>query len=748
MRKLMLFSIGFILACILGVYFISGNLLLIPAAICLVAMGVLFFLKSRKARITAVILLGSVAGLLWIWGYDSLYLADARSYDAKVIQSQIEITDYSTDTEYGVAADGKLSLAGKTYRVYFYMNEATPLKPGDRVTGSFRLRYTADGGEKEPTYHQGKGIFLLAYGREEMQITTADSVPVKYFAATMRQKILQQLDATFPQDTVGFARALLLGDGSLLSYKADSAFQTSGIRHVIAVSGLHVSILFSIIYVFGGRHKVLGVVLGMPVLLVFAAVAGFTPSIVRACIMQALMLLSLLVDKEYDPPTALGFAALVMLVVNPLTITSVSFQLSVGCMVGIFLFGEKIQKYLLNKTFLGKAKKKTVMAKLTHWIAGSISVTISAMITTTPLCAYYFESVSLVGILTNLLTLWIISFIFYGIMLACLLGAIWLPLGQAVAWVISWAIRYVLLVAEFLSSFSLAAVYTKNVYIVVWLIFSYVLLGLFLISKKKRPAVFAACVSIVLCIAIAVSYLEPRMDRFRVSVLNVGQGQCVLLQSNGKNYMIDCGGDTAEQAADEAAKTLLSQGITRLDGVILTHYDNDHAAGAELLLTRIPADTLYLPVTMDSEGMKRFADQYADIIQWIGTDTQFTDADITITLYPATEYASDNESSMCVLCQVDNCDILITGDRNAVGERSLVQSHTLPELDVLVVGHHGAKTTASLDLLQATTPDIAVISVGATNNYGHPAQEVLDRLKLFGCNIFRTDQMGTVIIKG
>ena len=748
MRKLMLFGIGFALACVVGVYLVGGHWLLLIAACCLAAMIPLFCLKFRGTRIAAFLLLGCVTGLLWNWAFDSLYLANARQYDSKVVQSQVEITDYCYETDYGTAADGKIELSGKTFRVKFYLYEKVDLKPGDRVTGSFRLRYTANGGEKAPTYHQGKGIFLLAYGRETPQITQVQKVPAKYFAATARQAILTQLDRMFPEDTLGFARALLLGDSSKLTYEVDTAFQTSGISHVVAVSGLHVSILFSVVYLFGGRHKIVGAVLGIPVLIVFAAIAGFTPSIVRACIMQALMILALLVSKEYDPLTALAFSGLVMLTANPLTITSVSFQLSVSCMIGIILFSNRIHDYLLRGKRMELAKGKSLKAKRIRWLVNSISVSIGAVITTTPLCAYYFDSVSLVSVLTNLLTLWIVSFIFYGIMAACIAGAIWLPLGQGIAWLISWAIRYVIGVAKLLSKFPLAAVYTKNVYVVVWLILCYVLLTIFLCSKKKYPWVLGLCAAAVLCVAIGASWLEPRLDTYRLTALNVGQGQCLLLQSGSKVYMIDCGGDTPEKTADEAATTLLSQGITRLDGVILTHYDADHAAGTEYLLGRVPTDTLYLPVTADTGEMERFASLYTDAIQWIDEDTVITDDNIRISLFPAATTASGNESSMCVLCQVENCDILITGDTNAQGERRLLQNHTLPDLEVLVVGHHGSKTATTLELLHATAPDAAIISVSAYNNYGHPAQETLDRLTLCGCYIFRTDHMGTIIIKG
>lgn len=748
MRKLMLFAIGFALACVIGVYFISGYWLLLLAAVCLAAMIPLFCVRLRSTKIIAMILAGCMAGLVWNWGYDRLYLSDARNYDGKTVQSQIEITEYGYYTDYGAASDGKITLAGKTYQVKVYLAEDVSLKPGDRVTGSFRLRFTANGGEKAPTFHQGKGIFLLAYARDDLQLNCAEQVPTKYFIATARNKILGQIDRLFPEDTLGFAKALLLGDSSDLSYETDVDFQVSGIRHMIAVSGLHVSILFSVIYLFGGRHKVVGFVLGVPLLIVFAALAGFTPSVVRACIMQGLMLLSLLVNKEYDPPTALAFAGLTILAVNPLSITSVGFQLSVACIIGILLFSQPISGYLKSKKLLSVVKGTSLRARLTRWFIQSVSVTVSVLITTAPLCAYYFDMVSLVSILTNLLTMWVISIIFYGIILACVVGAIWLPLGQAVAWLLSWLMRYVMRVAHLLSGFPLAAVYTNSIYIVAWLILCYVLLTIFFLAKKKYPGIFLACVCTALSVAVAASWIEPRTDDFRFTVLDVGQGQCLILQSGTKTYMIDCGSDRPKAAADQAAAVLHSQGIRKLDGLILTHYDDDHANASDYLLYRVPADALYLPVTKDEEGMEAFAARYGEKIHWITEDWEITGEDLQISLYPATDYTSNNESSMCVLCRVDNCDILITGDRLQSGEKALLEDHELPDLEILVAGHHGSQNATSLELLKATKPDAVAISVSEDNRYGHPAQETLYRLSLFGCYIYRTDQMGTIVFKG
>ena len=114
----------------------------------------------------------------------------------------------------------------------------------------------------------------------------------------------------------------------------------------------------------------------------------------------------------------------------------------------------------------------------------------------------------------------------------------------------------------------------------------------------------------------------------------------------------------------------------------------------------------------------------------------------------AKEGKTNNESSLCVLFQPENCDILITGDRTTAGERALLAAYPLPDLEVLIAGHHGARTSTSLELLKQTSPEVAVISVGADNRYGHPTAEVLERLELFGCKILRTDLDGTIILRG
>ena len=163
-----------------------------------------------------------------------------------------------------------------------------------------------------------------------------------------------------------------------------------------------------------------------------------------------------------------------MLFFDPWSVTNVGFQLSVSCLVGIILFSERIKNYLLDKKRLGRCTG--FVKKLAAWFASSVSISLSAVVFTTPLCAYYFGVVSLISPLTNLLTLWVITFVFYGIMIACLMGLLLPAVGAAVAWIVSWPIRYVLWMAKLMASLPLSAAYTQSVYIVFWLVFVYLLL--------------------------------------------------------------------------------------------------------------------------------------------------------------------------------------------------------------------------------------------------------------------------------
>lgn len=747
MRRLMWVSIGLAAACALGAY-CGLTAVCILAVISLIgAVALIPHFRKKGMRLAVGLMVGLILGSALFAGYHAWYLQPALRADGTTVSLTAEITDYSYETGYGIAAEGRFFLDGKRYNVKLYLNEKRQLIPGDVVRGDFRLRYTA-GGKEDPTYHRGDGIFLLCYPKSETVIIETQQIPDRHYPAVLRHRILATIDKTFPADTAFFAKALLLGDKSDMDHTVSTAFKVSGISHIVAVSGLHVSMLFAILTLISGKRRLLTAIIVIPVLLLFAAVAGFTPSVTRACLMQALMIIGGLFNKEYDPPTSLAFAVTVMLVVNPMVITSVSFQLSVGCMAGIFLFSKRISNWISSLSFWSEWKGKTVRTRFRGWVAGGAGITLSAMFFTTPLVAYYFGAVSLIGVLTNLLTLWAVALAFNGIMVVCLVYSVFAEAAMVIVWCVSWLIRYVIEVAKMLAAVPMAAVYTQSVYIVLWLVLCYGLIAVFLFVKNRRPLVLICCAVSALCLALCMSWVEPVLDDTRMTVLDVGQGQCIILQGNGRTFVVDCGGDSDIEAADLAAETLLSQGISRLDGVIVTHYDRDHAGGVGYLLSRIPADTVFLPDSPDEDDMLETILPYCDGKErFVNEDLLLRWEDNDMTIFAPILSSSDNERGLCVLFRDEKCDILITGDLSSLGEKLLLTEKRIPELTVLVAGHHGSSRSTGQALLDATRPRYVFISVGADNYYGHPGKAVLDRLNAAGCRICRTDQNGTIIFR-
>lgn len=743
MRKLVYLTLGLAASCGLCAYSMPNPIPTWLIFLLLALSMAAILLASRKKQPwlwkLGIALLGASFGFIWFLLYCSRYLQIPISMDTRIDSFTIRASDYCEKSTYGASVDGVILLQGKPYQVRAYLDEDTAIAPGDEITGSFRLRVTTPGAQKESRYYQGKGVFLLADQQDALTVRPGEK-SIRDLPAQVRRRIKAMIADCFPEECHPFAMALVLGDTTGLDYQTDTALKISGIRHVAAVSGLHVSIVFALISLVSMKKRWLKALLGLPCLALFAALAGFTPSVTRACVMAALMLAAPLVNREYDGPTALSFAVGCMLLANPMSITSVSLQLSVCSVSGIFLLSERLRQRILK--ILGAPKGKGRRARLCRWIAGSVSVSVGSCLLTTPLSAWYFGTVSLVGVVTNLLTLWAISFIFYGILLCCLLY-LWIPaFGHVLALAVSVLIRYVLWTARALAAFPLAAVYTCSPYITAWLVFCYVLLLTAVFSRQVRATVIGCCVLFCLCISVLASWAEPALDDVRMTVLDVGQGQCILLQSGGRAYMVDCGGSRDASAADEAAQQLLSQGITRLDGLILTHYDRDHAGAVQNLLTRIRADVLILPASEP-----KTAPYPADTVLYASQDLCFDSGREKLTVFAPDFSGKGNDLSLCVLFDTENCDILITGDRSQRGERQLLERANLPKVDVLVAGHHGAANAVSPQLLEAVSPEIVCVSVGANNVYGHPARETLRRLEEYGCAVYRTDLCGTITVR-
>lgn len=748
MRRLAIFACSFAAAAALYVWLLPPASAIPAAGVLLAAALVLRFFRMPMCERAKLCALGLAVGLLWSWGYERVKLEPLRAYCGEEQVISVQVSDLPQETTYGCRVEARL--AGGNILLYLNCAPET-LSLGDTVTVNAEVVDVSRGsGDSENLYYQSRDISLLGFQRGDVEITPAETLPLRCYPTAAVYAIRDHIHELLPDDTEGFVRALLTGDRYGLSYRTRNEMSIVGISHIVAVSGMHVSLLVGVIMLLCLKRKRLGAIISIFVMVLFAAMLGFTPSVTRAVIMNGILLLAPLLKRENDAPTALSFALMVILAFNPWAIANISLQLSFGAVAGIFLLTPRIYPWLLRVLREEAVKKHAphLLHKLLRGGTALLATSLSAMVLTQPLVAKMFGVVSLIAPLTNLLILPLISLIFPCCFLLLLIGWLLPAVGAAGAWVVSYPIRAVLWLVRTLAKLPYAAVYTNSGYIVAWLVLVYVLLGVYFLPRKRKmhPAVLLSCMLVTLVGACFFPAWEP--GETAVTAYDVGQGQCVLLRSGDFTALVDCGGDSGDEDGETVARSLLMSGRRRVDVLVLTHYDTDHVCGVLQLMARIEIGELLLPaVEDDTDNCERIVQEAISAgvpYRFIAQDTVLPFDGGTLSLFAPTDGSAKN-ASLAALLSAQEYDILVTGDMESAQERELLQTHTLPDLEVLVAGHHGSKSSTSEALLSATTPDIVLISVGK-NSYGHPSAEVLARINAIGAAVYRTDRNGDITV--
>lgn len=739
MRKLAIFSFAFAAGVAAYLWVLPRSAAVVCALLLTVVAVAAFFWKTANGKRVRIAALAMAFALLWSRAYDLRNLEPMKRYCGENVSLTVHISGYPEETDYGCRVEAKLG--GGTVLVYL-KKDCLTLKPGDTVTLEAEV---VDAGESSD-YYLSEDITLLAFQNSEPEVCTAASVPLKYLPLQFAKTLQAHIRRLFPDDTEGFVLALLTGDKSGLTYRLTTQLSTTGLSHVMAVSGLHVSLLVGLVMTLF-RKKRAAAFVSCAVVVFFAAMLGFTPSVTRAAVMNIVLLLAPLAGKENDPPTSMGLALLSVLLWNPWALTSLSLQLSYLAVAGILLFAEKATAWQERHFSVRETGHITRLpGRLLRWAQKSLAVTFGASVLTVPLALLRFETASLIAPIANLLVLWMISYVFFLAFPTLLLGIV-TPVGTALAWVLSWLIRLIVRLIGLLASVPFAAMYAENTYFVAWLVAAYGMLALFLLCKKSRSVwLLAASVASTLLCTLILTMLDRPNGSF--TMFDVGQGQCLLLQSGDFTAMIDCGGDSGDENGEQVSRSLLSSGQTTLDALILTHYDEDHTCGIEQLFDRVEVSYLFLPdISPDSTRRAEIvalAEKAGTSVCYVTQTTTVTSDRATVRIIPPTGRGGGNDG-LCVLMSLGSCDILVTGDMGIEAEYRLVAEYDLPDLDILVAGHHGSQYATSSVLLRNTTPEVVLISVGE-NSYGHPTDETLNRIAALSATVYRTDLCGDITI--
>ncbi len=752
MRKLCAFAVPFCAAVFSAVLLLPEGALLPAAALCaLPALSAPLWRGDARLRVV-LIALGAAAGLLWTGLFGAWRIAPALALDGQTRPVEAEVADYPTVTDDRMAVAVRIEGIRATL---FTDASCAGVKPGDVIFCTASLRRSDVSRGEAYLGYWAKGIYLNAYARGEARCAPCGGIPPRYLPRVWAAALKDSLRRCFGPELAPFFISLVTGDKSLLPGDVYTALRRTGLAHVVAVSGLHVTFLAGFAGALFGRRRRGSAALGLLLCVCFAALAGFTPSVVRAVFFQAAILLAPLLGREEDRPTTLSAALLVLLVQNPYAAAGIALQLSFAAVAGISLLTGRLNRRWTARlpTRPGTPPLRLGCA-LARFALGTLATTLGALLFTTPLMAFYFRSVSLIAPLANLLCLWAVSYAFLGGLIAALAGLALPALGAAAAAVAAVPGRCVLWTAARLSRFPFAAVSLDAVYLLLWLLLAYAVALLYLLRFFRRgaggrPLIPLCGCGAALALALVLNAASLSGECLRMSVLDVGQGLCVALRAGGRTVLVDCGGNTFGGPGDLAADYLQGTGAERLDVLILTHCHADHAGGVPELLARLDVGLIVLPQSEEDEPLRR---EILDLAAERGVPVQLLDENAVVELGPArlTLYAplgdgGINEEGLSVLCTSGDFDVLITGDMNQAVEKRLIKYGALPDVEVLVAGHHGSKYATSPELLRAVTPEYAVVSSGY-NAYGHPAPETLSRLAEAGCAVYRTDLMGDITI--
>ena len=764
MRKLAMFSFS----CSAAVFAANGllpSMLLVPLGVGLLFAGPAFWRgmgpKRRRPRLAVVLVLaGLAAGFLWTAVYQQWVFRPARELDDRTVRLEAVVEEYPQQTDYGYSVVVRCRTGGlQTLLALLYVDDqGAQLRPGDRISviTHCTLADRSLSGE-EITYYTAKGIFLLGetYGALE---ANRPEVPAPAFWPALAANWLKEgIARSFPEDVAPLIQALVIGTREGLSDPFTTSLQRTGLSHMVVVSGMHLSVLAEIVSVLLGKGKRSTAVLTGVWVILFCGVVGNTPSVVRAAVMILLLQAAPLFGRENDPPTSLGVALTLLLLWNPFSAAHIGLQLSFASVAGIQLAAQPIQDRLLALARLDRYDRRRWVRVCTwapRFCITTLSATLGAMLLTVPLVAVHFGMFSVIAPVSNLLALWAVSLLLLGGVIGGVLGWLLPTAGMIVAVPFAWLGRYVYWVIDALGRIAVASLPLDSFYYRAWLAFVYLMLGMGWLIKGPKRVVLPGCACVItFCVSLLLSSAGFYAGDMTVTALDVGQGQSVLIRSGGFLTLMDCGGDGADDPGDVAADYLQALGETKLDLLVLSHYHSDHANGIPQLLRRVEVAAIALPDVEPEDSLRQeilALAQEKDIpVRFVREDTAYLLEDgASITLFPPLGTGTDtNELGLTMLATAGSFDTLITGDMGGEVEPLLLEHRELPAVEVLVVGHHGSATSTTRELLDSVRPDIAVISVGENNRYGHPAQETLERLAASGAAIYRTDLQGTVTIR-
>lgn len=541
-------------------------------------------------------------------------------------------------------------------------------------------------------------------------------------------------------------QAMVLGDRSQLPEETKDQYQMGGIVHILAISGLHISLLGMGLFQLlnkTGMGLVPAGLLSLTLLFLYGMMTGGSVSAMRAVTMFLLSVGARLLGRCYDMVTALALSAIFLLLDAPTNLLGSSFWLSFGAVLGIGVISPIFLEILGGK------------GKVTRGLVNSLGV----QLVTLPAVLYSYGEISVAGIFLNLFVLPTVGVVLLSGVCGCLLG-LFFPGVAALAFLpgraLLWIYQFLCVLAGKFSFCTWVAGQPA-----LWQMAGYLLfLGAALWMGKRGTRYGKVFFVTLLITGILVIGFRPG-GTFSITCLDVGQGDGIVMETPGRHHLLIDGGSSnkSKLCRYQLLPYLKSQGIRCLDGVFISHTDEDHISGVrELLhqiengLTAIEIKLLVLPELKEKPKAYQELEQLAKnagvpVETAVRGDSFLLDGVRLLVLSPkeGSPGKDVNEEAMVFLAEYQDFSGLFTGDIGEETEKELLPF--LENVDFLKVGHHGSGYSSCEEFLEQIAPDLAVISCSVSNRYGHPSKETVERLKAAGAQVEFTMKNGAICIK-
>lgn len=612
-------------------------------------------------------------------------------------------------------------------------NEIKPARIGDKITAEGKIKFITNyknpGQIDSVTRLKSDGITArMSAGKNGVEIEEVEvGLWTKFLrmVAAIREHYKESMAGVMSSEDAAAIFAMLFGGYAGLNPELVEEFATTGIVHILSVSGSHMSLLAAATAALCLILRVppkITMALGIFVIGTYTLLSGVLPQVVRSAIMGILVFVGTAARYEFVSARFLSLAALGMLLWSPLLIFDISFQLSFSATAGLMYLSEDL---------------RLMMWKLPRWFTMPAAMTISAQVASLPIIIWYFNQVSLSSVLANVFVMPLLEIVIVGGLL-----------GGLVALIIPFAGK-IFFVAESLI-FGTGAELNK---LFARLPFSAVqvpTLGFSAGFIYYLALIFRrAEILILLIVLLAVSFFKTG-GNVEVSFIDVGQGDCaVVLTPNRKCLIFDTGG-VREKVFDVGGRVVIPylkhENIFAVDTIFLTHCHEDHSGGAGTIIRKMPVREIITANESKSDYAAVFgiSEQKLKNLRAGSQGEVFKIDGVTIEILYAPKIGSGNEISNVYKISYGNISFLITGDLVKENETDMLAKNIEVSSTVLKIGHHGSKTSSSEEFLKAVNPKVAVICVGYGNNFGHPRAEVLENLEKINTKIYRTDKDGLI----